>query len=99
MLSQNKVITYQGEDLICALKDIELILISLHKIGSYYLDKDQNEYAKETCKFIDEWNVTQRLANVRSILMDKFDSSLGDDDMDDIERSMVDLTYWVPNNK
>jgi hypothetical protein len=99
MLDKNKSITYQGEDLIYALKDIELILISLHKIGSYYIDKDQDEYAKETCKFIDEWSVTQRLANVRSILMDKFDSSLGDDDMDDIERSLVDLSYWTPNKK
>jgi hypothetical protein len=43
--------------------------------------------------------VTQRLAKVRHILSSQFDDELGDDDMDDIERAMVDLKYWSPTNK
>ena len=97
----NKKITLSGEELLEALKEINIILISLNKMGSFYGDKFQSndssvemEYAFETTKFIDEWEVTQRLAKVREILSVKFDRSLGDDDMDDLERSIEDLNFW-----
>ena len=92
----NNVITLTGNEAIDVLKEIEYILISLHKIGSYYADKDFAEYQKETVKFIDECNVTHRLAHARKIISGKFDSTLGEDDMDDLERAMEGLNYWVP---
>lgn len=77
------------------------MLISLNKMGSFYaeklLSKDSKvemDYAYETTKFIDDWKVTQRLAKVREILSEKFDRSLGDDDMDDLERAIEDLNFW-----
>ncbi|WP_236562881.1 hypothetical protein [Pseudomonas koreensis] len=51
-----------GEDALEALANIEFILISLHKMGSYYSDKPVEEYRKATTEFIDDENVTQRLA-------------------------------------
>ena len=102
MLKANKKITLSGEELIEALKEIELILISLHKMGSYYgekfienEDKYKTEYEIETTRFIDDWSVTQRLAKVRRILSEKFDDTLGEDDMDDLERAMEGLKYWA----
>nr|WP_174505195.1 hypothetical protein [Acinetobacter sp. Marseille-Q1620] len=36
MLKENETIVFEGKELLEALKEIEFILISLHKIGSYY---------------------------------------------------------------
>ena len=108
MLEEKKKLTYSGDEIIEALKEIELILISLHQMGSYYGDrflmegkeKYTAEYEKETTQFIDGWNVTKRLAKVREILSQKFNRTLGNDDMDDLERAMEGLKYWSkPNDK
>ncbi|MFC4323265.1 hypothetical protein [Litchfieldia salsa] len=110
MLENNKRLTYSGEEIIEVLKEVEIILRSLHKQGSYYaefiddngkLDKEkEREYFSETTHFIDDWKVTQRLAKIRMILSQKFDNTLGDDDMDDLERAMEGLKYWnKPKNR
>ncbi|WP_242176616.1 MULTISPECIES: hypothetical protein [unclassified Pseudomonas] len=99
MLEQNKKIVTTGKEALDALKEIEFILISLHKMGSFYAEKPGvlEEYRKATTDFIDDCAVTQRLAKVRRIISAHFDDSLGDDDMDDIERYFSDLNFWTPN--
>lgn len=94
MLEDNKEITLTWNESIKILKEIEYTLISLHKIGSYYFDKNIEEYRKETTRFIDEKKVTQRLAKIREILTEKFDLSPGSDDMDDLERELVKIDCW-----
>ncbi|NRT79275.1 hypothetical protein [Clostridium beijerinckii] len=94
MMKQNEQITLSGYEAIEILKEIEVILISLHDMGSYYIQKDIREYEKETTRFIDECKVTHRLAKIRGILAEKFDNTLGDDDMDDLERVIEGLKYW-----
>ena len=98
---ENAEITLPGDDVIEVLREIELILISLHKMGSYYYAHpdagvDVDEYRRETTRFIDERRVTRRLARARRILSEAFDSTLGDDDMDDLERAMQGIDYWTP---
>lgn len=94
MMEKNEEIKLTGSEALKILREINLILISLHDMGAYYMDKDTLEYEKETTRFVDEWKVTSRLAQVRGILSEKFDNTLGDDDMDDLERAMEDLKYW-----
>ena len=101
MMKENENITMSGSELIEVLKEIELILISLHKMGSYYGEllinndyKYRLNYERETTRFIDECLVTRRLAKIRSVLSEKFDDTLGNDDMDDLERAMEGLKYW-----
>ncbi|WP_207848937.1 MULTISPECIES: hypothetical protein [unclassified Pseudomonas] len=94
MLETNKKIVLNGEDALEVLADIEFILISLHKMGSYYSDKPIEDYQKATTDFIDNEGVTQRLAKIRKIISKNFDSTLGDDDMDDIERHMEGIKFW-----
>jgi len=96
MLETNKKIVLNGEDALEVLADIEFILISLHKMGSYYSDKPIEDYQKSTTDFIDNEGVTQRLARVRKIISKNFDSTLGDDDMDDIERHMEGIKFLKP---
>ena len=93
-MKENGQITVSGNEAIEILKEINLILISLHDMGSYYMNKDTSEYEKETTSFIDGWKVTHRLSKIRGILSEKFDNTLGADDMDDLERAMEDLRYW-----
>ncbi|VVQ05631.1 hypothetical protein [Pseudomonas fluorescens] len=96
MLEKNKQVVLNGKDALEVLADIEFILISLHKMGSYYADKPVEDYRKATTDFIDNEKVTQRLAKVRKIISKNFDSTLGDDDMDDIERHLEEIKFWKP---
>jgi hypothetical protein len=76
------------------LREVNLVLISLHQIGSYYMDKDRSSYESETTRFIDEWQITRRLASIRRTLTEKFDLAVGADKMDEIERALDDPQYW-----
>lgn len=99
MREQNKEILVTAEEVLNALKEIEFILISLHKIGSYYAEKPGalEEYRKATTDFIDDCAVTQRLSKVRTIISQHFDDSLGDDNLEDIERHFSNLKFWKPD--
>ncbi len=99
MLEQNKNIALTGEEALDVLREIEFILISLHKMGSYYAEKPgaTEEYRRATTDFIDDCAITQRLGKVRTIISKNFDDTLGDDDMDDIERYCSDLKFWKPD--
>lgn len=91
----NKQITYDGEEMLLVLQEIEFMLISLHKIGSYYFDKNRREYEKETTDFIDNCLICDRLAKIRAYLSSEFDLSLGEDEMDDVERVCTNIQYWT----
>lgn len=93
----NEKIVYDGEDMVNILKELDYILVSLHQMGSYYSDKSDNkqEYERETTQFIDETAVCERLAAIRAKLSESFDRSLGEDDMDDLERACMDIEYWT----
>jgi hypothetical protein len=95
MLDTNKEIILPGKCALEALAEIEFILISLHKIGSYYNDNPIADYQRATT-FIDNEKITQKLAKVRRILSESFDNTLGEDDMDDIERQMGNIELWKP---
>lgn len=96
MLDTNKKIIIPGESALEVLAEIEFILISLHKIGSYYSDKPLADYQGATTDFIDNEKVTQKLAKVRRILSQCFDNTLGEDEMDDIERYIGNIEFWKP---
>lgn len=101
MLKENENIQLSGEEAIEILKQIEFILISLRNIARYYYDgKNSNEinrtqYEKQTTKFIDNNHITYKLADIRAKIANKFNTQLGDDDMDDIERELLRLTFWT----
>lgn len=102
MRDDNENITIPGMEALVALREIEYILISLHRIASHYYahaesvvsDKTYIEYALETTRFIDSNHITQRLASSRMIISSKFNRDVGSDDMDDIERDFLNIKYW-----
>ena len=102
MLKENEQITYTFNELVDVLRELEVILQSLHRSGSYYGEKFvheeelyRREYEKETTHIIDEWGFGERLSKIRCILSEKFDDTLGEDDMDDLERAMENIKHWM----
>jgi hypothetical protein len=99
---ENRRIEIAGEDAIQIFRVIELILTSLHKIGSYYAvpvniemtKTEKRNYEQETNRFIDEWKVTSRLAKARRLLSECFDLTMGEDNMDDLERALESVDFW-----
>ncbi|WP_175882466.1 hypothetical protein [Burkholderia sp. BCC0044] len=100
MLESNEKIELSGSEALSILCELEYLLISLRNIGTYYHEPSREfgdrdlEYRAETTRFIDENKVTQKLAKLREMISEKFDSSLGDDDMDDIERAVENIKVW-----
>lgn len=103
LLPANRRIALSGEDALRILREIEFLLQSLHHIGRhYYPDGDDDgadaqrraRYCAETTCFIDAQQATTRLALMRHILSAPFDSTLGADGMDDIERAVDALPLW-----
>ncbi|WP_411570173.1 hypothetical protein [Pectobacterium cacticida] len=107
LLKDNEKISLTGEEAINILADVEYMLISLRDIARHYYNnvsgdissEDRALYCEETTRFIDENEITKKLANIREIITEKFNLELGDDDMDDIEREMEGISYWKPHSK
>ena len=103
LLPANRRIVLSGEDALRILREIEFLMQSLHRIGRhYYPDGDDGgadvqrraRYCAETTRFIDAEQATTRLALMRRMLSAPFDTTLGDDDMDDLERAVAALPLW-----
>lgn len=94
----NQTICFDGQELLDIFKEIDFILISLADMGiNYELYKNHYAYEKDNTRFIDECQVTQKLANIREIITSKFDNTLGIDDMSDLERATESTEYWKGN--
>ncbi|MGD1287271.1 hypothetical protein [Escherichia coli] len=87
MNKNNDVINIPGKDALYILSEVEYILISLKNIARYYFNGiEQN--------VIDDKNITHRLAEIRRVITENFNTDLGDDDMDDIEREIEKIKCW-----
>lgn len=93
-LEGNKKIIFDSNHVLAILKELDYILCSLHDIGSYYCDKDENEYEKETTQFIDNSLVCDRLAKIRYILTTQFDSAFSEKELENIESIFETIPYW-----
>ena len=95
---KNYQICFEGQELMNIFVEIDFILISLAGMGrNFELYEKREFYEKDTTKFIDECNVTERLATIRAIIAKKFDNTFGVDDMDDLERATQNTNYWKGN--
>ncbi len=93
----NEKVTYDGMQMALILKELDFLVVSFDKIGSYYAEDirtNREQYEKETMQFIDNSWVGPRLANIRAILTQKFNLQEGEDELDDIERICVQIPYW-----
>jgi len=94
-----KKLCYERSKIIAALRDLNMIVVSLDRIGSCAEDLEEDEYHRVTSEFIDDWEVCRKLANLRMILSEPFSTELGPDNMDELEREMQDVQYWSWNQR
>ncbi|WP_312605770.1 hypothetical protein [Kosakonia cowanii] len=107
LLKENEEISLSGDEAIKILTDVEYILISLRDVARHYYDNVEGEitsenrsaYCEETTRFIDENEITKKLANIRRVISEKFNLKPGDDEMDDIERELEHIRYWKPRSE
>ena len=93
----NEKITYDGMQVALILKELDFLVVSFDKIGSYYAEEirtNREQYEKEIMQFMDNSWVGPRLANIRAILTQKFNLQEGEDELDDIERICEQIPYW-----
>lgn len=96
---EDEIVSYKKKDIIEVLRYLNLVVVSLDRIGSHYSDcKTIEEYHALSSNFIDEWKILPKLSKARRILDEAFSHKLGEDDMDELEREFQDLQYWSLKN-
>ena len=103
MIEKNKNIHLDGNEALEIIKKLDQYVVSLDKIKSYHADPRNEKTAEEEnhvlANYIIERKLGPELAYIRGVLSSKFDLSLGEDDMDDVERYCDTNTYWSPKKK
>ncbi|MFJ3449405.1 hypothetical protein ACIPM0_14475 [Pseudomonas sichuanensis] len=100
MRSENEEISLSRKDVDALLREVEFILVSLGRLNRHYESgsiadlADCEDYCAAITKFVDSERVTDRLAKMRMIISSRFDDTLGDDDMDDLERVLDKIEFW-----
>ena len=87
-----KDVTLPLEQLITALKEIETILQSLHRVGSFY--DDLAECNQETIRILDDYRCVQRLSRARSILMNAIRQNITQAEIEAIEETLGRVKHW-----
>ncbi|MFG1172772.1 hypothetical protein AAFN90_04090 [Erwiniaceae bacterium CAU 1747] len=100
MLKENKEIIMTGDEVVELVKIIDHLLISINNISHYYFNEKNTpeskilEVEQEIGHFFIKNNLGNSFIKARGVLLGKFDNTLGDDDMDDIERATESTQYW-----
>jgi hypothetical protein len=102
MKKENEIISYSENEIFEVMKEIEIMLQSFHKAISHYSIAEiedvknfkQYDFESEITNIVCEWDVPKRLAKVRQILSQRIDLTLGEDNMDDLERELEGVGHW-----
>lgn len=88
-------IRLKREDAVRALRYLEMIVVSLDRLGSASAGMTKEEFDRASSEFLDDWDVARRLAEVRRILSEQFPDEPGHDGMDDLERELEGTPHWT----
>ena len=92
---KNESITFRKDEIKKMYLEIEYILISLHRMGSYYVDNGTLEdYYRETTMFIDNSEVCDRFAKIRALLDEHLDPCCSEKEIEQFEDSCENLPKW-----
>ncbi|KUG12173.1 hypothetical protein BEI02_17695 [Elizabethkingia sp. HvH-WGS333] len=99
MSKSNNKIKLSEEEAVKIIVDLDQIVVSLDKIKSHFAeDSNFQKHDKTLSDYIINQKVNQTLAQIRGLLSSKFSLSVGEDDMDDLERACSTNRYWTPEN-
>lgn len=99
MTNSEDEIVVQRRDLITVLRQLEMVVVSLDRIGSAMADTSEVEQALVLREFIFDWDVFRRLAKARGVLGEYFSRELGPDDLEELERELHDVPCWSASNQ
>jgi hypothetical protein len=96
---KDEKVFYRKKDIIKILADLNMMIVSLDRIGSYYTElNDDEKFNAISSDFLTDWDVCRKLAHARKTLDSAFSYDLGDDEMGELEREFQDLQYWSLKN-
>ena len=84
-------------EVVRALRILESIVPSLDRLGSAAAGMTKEEYDRASSEYLDDWDVTRRLAAIRRILSEPFSDEVGDGGADEIERELDGTPCWSPS--
>ena len=87
-------VTYQRDIVVTLLRHLDQIVVSLDRLGSSSHELSKEQFEAALARFVVDWDVFGKLAQVRSVLSEPFSRQLGPDDMDELERAMGGIVYW-----
>lgn len=99
MRRPKKQVAYPREQIIEVLRTLEELVVSLDRIGSASHDMTTEDYHAALAEFIRRHKIASKAAQARRILSEPFPTTLGPDDMDELEREMQDVPYWKPRKR
>jgi hypothetical protein len=91
--AKTRKVPLSADELVAVLKEIEVILQSLHRVGSFYADDDMM-CDRETARIIDDYRCAMRLAKARSILVEAMRRTLPQEDVATIEDALGRVRFW-----
>lgn len=89
-----ETITYDRAEVIRAIRQVDAVVVSLDRVGSFIADLPEDQQAKASIQFLVDFKVAAKLAEARRILSSAFSPELGSDDMDELERELQGNDYW-----
>ena len=94
MAAPKHQISYPRKQIIKVLRTLEELVVSLDRVGSASYDMTKAENDAALSDFIRGHKIGRKAAQARRILSEPFPTTLGPDDMDELEREMQDVPYW-----
>ena len=88
-------IQYPRTEVLQVLRLLEELVVSLDRIGSHTHDKTPAERALVLENFIQTHDIFRKAAKARAILSEPFPTTLGADDMEELEREIQGINYWM----
>ena len=92
-------ITFQRKKVLAVLRTLEEFVVSLDHIGSASYDMTKAENDAVLSDFIRRHKIFRKMAAARAILSGPFPTTVGADDMDELEREMQGVRYWKVRKK
>ena len=86
-------LTYKRSAIITMLRDLEVLVVSLDRIGSSE-SMSSREADRVISEFVIKWDVFRRLAHMRYVLSEPFSHETGEDGMDELERELQGPRFW-----
>ena len=91
-------ITLTKTEVIKILKELNILVVSLDRIGSYHNEISEQESNKIISDFINNWDVFRKLAKIRRILDDKLNEHTDSETREKLADEFDALEYWSKNS-